>query len=102
MINPLRKHKLDGKPYRRRFEIEANIVELASLSREELIAQCAIQQKEHLDYVPSECLIYFIRASRADNSDIHFEQLYKILIERVLRCLPRVEGSAGGGTSLLA
>jgi hypothetical protein len=68
--------------------IEAKIIELASLSRDDLVTQCAIRQKDDPAYVPSECLLYFIRESRANRPDTYFEKLYKLLSERVLRCLP--------------
>jgi hypothetical protein len=100
LIAPLRKRKLDGTQYTRRRIIEAKIIELASLSRYELFVRCAIRQKDDPGYVPSECLLYFIRSSRADNSDTYFERLYKILVERVLRCLPNAEISNGNTTSL--
>jgi hypothetical protein len=85
LITPLRKHTRDGKLYTRHLIIESKIIELASLSRDDLITQCAIRQKDHPDYVPSECLLYFVRASRTDNSDTYFEKLYKLMAERVLR-----------------
>ncbi len=91
MISPLQKHTVAGKPYVRLPETEAKILELASLSQDELITRCAIRQKDHSDYVPSECLLYFVRASRATRPDGYFEELYKLLIARVLHGLPREE-----------
>jgi hypothetical protein len=89
LIAPLRKFKLDGKLYTRRPEIEAKITKLALLSRDELIIQCAIRQKNDPDYVPSECLMYFVRDCRRNRTDIYFQKLYKLLIERVL-CDPPI------------
>ncbi|MFK4488895.1 RNA polymerase sigma factor [Bradyrhizobium sp. USDA 336] len=89
MIDPLRKRTRDGKLYTRRPEVEAKLIELAKLPRAELLTRCGIRGKSSPDFVPSECLLYFIRASRADNSETHFESLYKILLARVLRALPR-------------
>ena len=91
MIEPLRKRTLEGKLYKRDDKIEAKLVELASLSRDDLVVRCKILDHDDPNYVPSECLVYFVRASRADNSDAHFEQLYKILTERVLRRLPNAD-----------
>ena len=96
MIEPLRKRTLEGKLYKRDDKIEAKLVELASLSRDDLIVRCKVLNRDDPNYVPSECLVYFVRASRADNSDAHFAQLYKILADRVLRRLPNVD--AGGNT----
>jgi hypothetical protein len=95
LITPLQKRTLDGSPYTRRRIIEIKIVELASLSCDELIARCEIRQKDDPGYVPSECLLYFIRTSRTDNSNIYFERLYKILAERILRSLPKPENLDG-------
>jgi hypothetical protein len=80
--------------------IESKIIELASLSRDDLVIRCAIRQKDDPAYVPSECLLYFIRASRTDNSDAYFEKLYKLIAERILRCLPDGSSLSGKTTSL--
>lgn len=68
-------------------KIEAKLVELATLSRDEIIARCASRRRDDPNYVPSECLLYYVRASRADKSEAQFERLYEILAERVLRRL---------------
>ena len=91
MIAPLRKCKPDGKLYTRRPEVEDKIIKLALLSRDELIVQCAIRQKDDPGYVPSECLMYFVRQCRTNRPDIYFQKLYKLLVERVLRGLPIAE-----------
>lgn len=101
MITPLRKHTRDGKPYIRPPVIESKIIELALLSRDELIARCAIRSENNLAYVPSECLLYFIRASRTNRADAYFEKLYKLLLERVLiRLSQKVESPDSKKTSL--
>ncbi len=51
-------------------------------------------------YGPSECLVHFVRASRADNSNAWFERLYKILLARVLRALPSANSADGKTISL--
>lgn len=95
MIVPLTKRKQDGTLYERFDTIEAMLVQLAELSRDDLLARAAIRKRTDPGYIPSECLLYFVRASRHDNSDAWFERLYKILQERVLRTLPRTD--RGGG-----
>jgi hypothetical protein len=80
--------------------IESKIIELASPSRDDLVIRCAIRQKDDSAYVPSECLLYFIRESQANRPDTHFEKLYKLLSERVLRCLPDGSSLNGRTTSL--
>ena len=101
MVTPLRKKTLRTEElYTRVPEIEAKLVELESLSRDDLLARIQILRRDDPGYVPSECLVYFVRASRADNSTAGFDRLYKVLAERVLRSLPRAESADGKTTSL--
>jgi hypothetical protein len=99
-ITPLKKRTLSGDLYKRAPEIEALLVELCSLSRDELVERAAISGRTDPRYVPSECLVYFIRASRSDNREEWFERIYRILAERVLRCLPKPESPDGETASL--
>lgn len=100
LITPLTKRTIGEKPYTRDPKIEALLAELSALSRDELIERAAITRRGDPRHVPSECLVYFVRASRNDNSDAWFERLYKLLAERVLRCLPRPESADGETESL--
>lgn len=100
MAAALRKQKPDGAPYTRTPAIEAQLLSLEQLSRDEILARCEIRQRTDPGYVPSECLLNFVRASRTDNSNSLFERLYKILFARVLRALPSAD-SADGKTSSL-
>lgn len=97
MIDPLTKRRKDGTPYLRPANIEALLPTLADLPRDALLERARIRDRKHPDYVPSECLLHFVRASRLDNSDAWFERVYKMLVERVLRAVPRAE--AGGNTA---
>lgn len=92
-ITPLRGRRPDGTPYTRVAETEAALLNLLPLSRGDLVARCTVQQRNDPGYVPSECLLYFVRACRADDSCRHFEDLYKLLAGRVLRSLPKGGGS---------
>ena len=65
-----------------------------------MIARAGTTKRSNPDYIPSECLVYFVRASRHDNNEAWFERLYRILTERVLRGLPRAESSDGETESL--
>ncbi len=100
MVTPLRKKSLDGELYTRDTKIEVNLAELEGLTRDELAARCSIRKRDDPDYVPSECLVYFVRASRSDHPTKGFDQLYKSLAERALRILRRKE-SAGSDTMSL-
>ena len=95
VITPLRKRRPTGDLYTRPPAIESMLEELASLSRDELLERARVSQPSDPAYIPSECLVYFVRASRMDNNDDWFERLYKILNARVLRRLPRAEGRIG-------
>ena len=99
-IAPLRKRRLTGELYERDGKVEILLAELAALPRDELIGRAAITKRSDPGYVPSECLVYFIRASRHDNNEAWFERLYRILMERVLRSVPKSESSDGKTESL--
>jgi len=99
-ITPLAKRRLTGELYTRVPSVEELLAKLSILERDQLIARAAISNRKDPDYIPSECLVYFIRASRNDNGEAWFERLYKLLAERVLRALPR-EGNADGQTASL-
>jgi DNA-binding CsgD family transcriptional regulator len=101
LITPLRKKRLrTDELYTRVPEIESKLVELEVLSRDDLLSRAQIVRRDDPGYVPSECLVYFVRASRADNSTAGFDRLYKVLAERILRSLPRAESADGTTTSL--
>ena len=95
LIEPLRKQTRDGKLYKRVDDIEAKLVQLESLSRKELVDRCKIRNREDANHVPAECLLYFVRAIRTDSSNSDFEELYKLLVERVLRGLPNADNADG-------
>ena len=80
--------------------MEALIADLVTLPRDALLARAEITKRSDPGYVPSECLLYFIRASSRDNNEAWFERLYRILTERVLRGLPKAESPDGKTESL--
>ena len=89
MIEPLRRRRPDGRPYERFPANEAKLVELAGLSRDDVLARCEIAAPADPGFVPSECLLHLVRASRHDDGGGPFERLYRALIRRVLARLPR-------------
>jgi len=91
LATPLRKRTLDGALYTRSAHVEALLKDLEQLPRAELAARCQITDRDDPGYVQSECLIYFVRSTRQDNSDQHFERLYRILLSRLRRALPNPE-----------
>lgn len=98
MVSPLVKRTSEGILYTRDRKIETLLAELEVLPRAELAARCAIRDRSDPGYVPSECLMYFVRASRRDNADAHFERLYKSLALRLSRALPSGETIQGKKT----
>lgn len=100
MVTPLRKQTLEGALYKRDANIEAKLGELENLTQDELVAQCSIRSRDDPNYVPSECLVYFVRASHSSSNMASFERLYRILAERVLRTLPRAESADGKTASM--
>jgi hypothetical protein len=100
LIAPLTKRKKkDGTLYERPEHIEQLLRELQGLARDELMKRSLIRDRSNPSYIPSECLVHFVRASRRDNSEAWFERLYKTLLERVSRAIPRSDGR-GNTTSL--
>jgi len=91
---PLRKRKLDGSLYHRPAEIEAQLGVLEKLSRDDLLAKCRIRDRNHPDYVRTECVLHFLRASQRDNSQTRFASLYEVLLERAMRSMPRSQNTA--------
>jgi len=85
---PLRKKKDDGSAYSRPPDVEASLDALLALGRAALVERCRISDSRNPDYVKSECILYFVRLSRANR---HFEELFRILRVRVQRALPAVE-----------
>lgn len=66
-------------------QIEALIDRLEGLPRDELIERMCITSSTHPDFLPPECLLHFVRKTKRDNSNRHFELMYKALIARVER-----------------
>lgn len=94
MIVPLRKRKKEGELYKRFPDIEKMLGELDLLSKKDLVSRCKLP-KGHSQHVPSECVLYFARRSSAAKDDVLFEQLFKIVAERIRRALPRAENPDG-------
>lgn len=92
---PLTKRGLDGTRYTRPPEIEAALTRVLALPRDGVIAQAQVRDPADPAFIPSECLIHLLRHSRRDNNDAYFERLYKALMDRVDRALPRAESRRG-------
>ncbi|TAI81153.1 sigma-70 family RNA polymerase sigma factor [Pectobacterium versatile] len=95
---PLQKKTEAGVLYTRIPVIESRLTELSSLSDGDLVDLCQ-QRSTHPQYVPNECLLYYVRRCTSTNSPL-FEQLFKVLSERILRKLPRSEIQGGNTVSM--
>lgn len=95
LIAPLRKKGLDKKPYTRPKNIEAKLVELSTLPRDKIAALSAVHEKESPEYLPSECLVHLVRKHRSEPFDDFSETIFKSLMKRVLRGLPKAESLFG-------
>jgi hypothetical protein len=79
-IEPLRKRRKNGDVYKRLPEIEAEMVEIRALTREEISSRCAIQDPESAGYLPSECLLHLVREHRSRPFDECSQMLFKAAI----------------------
>jgi len=92
---PLTKRLPDGTLYTRPAEIEAALVRVLDLSRDEVTAALEIRDRNDPGYMPSECLVHLLRQTRLDNRDTYFQRLYTALMGRIDRVLPRIERALG-------
>lgn len=97
MSRPLRKYTLDGVRYCRRELVEAELVDLAATSRQELEARAAAMKSSAPGFVSSEALLYFIRNAPAG---AHRDKLTQMLLDRVVR-LARPTSRSGGAVASL-
>jgi DNA-directed RNA polymerase specialized sigma24 family protein len=99
LIAPLTRKKKDGTPYTRPDNVEALLAVLNDLPREALLERAQIRDRKNPSYLPSECLVHLIRASRAENSEAWFERLYKVLADRVMRAVPAAASSSAASAT---
>lgn len=91
--SPLRKRTLEDELYARRPGIEAKLGELIGLPYNEIMARSAAEDAADTKYIPSECLVYLVRANRENVPGVYFETIYKALLQRVMEQLPSAHDS---------
>jgi hypothetical protein len=91
--SPLRKKSLKGELYTRVPGIEGKLGELIGPPHNEIMAQCAVEDEADPKYIPSECLMYLVRANRENTPGVYFETIYKALLQRVMAQLPPADDS---------
>ena len=87
MPPPLTKRKKTGEPYVRTPSITAAIDRTEGIDLETVIAEARIEDRTSPNFMEPECLLHLVRATRLDNSDYRFAQLFDILLTRVVRSL---------------
>jgi DNA-directed RNA polymerase specialized sigma24 family protein len=104
LIAPLKKLKEDGTLYVRPPEIEQALEALAKLPIEEVVRRASITDSEDGDYVPSECVLHFVRQSKLNGDSGPYFDLFDILRKRVLGAVPvfdrRIRGLKNPGNSM--
>ena len=85
----------DGRPYTREPEIEEALKELHTMSLDELMVRCQIDSPKVPGYVPSECIVHFLRQHAKDNRDARYNRFYRLFRRRVVKALPRAERQEG-------
>lgn len=80
---PLKNKTKDGSLYNRQPEIEAGIETLEGIESSKRIQLFQEPDKSHQDYVPSEMLVYFLRRAWRQGKKNEFEQIFKLLIQRI-------------------
>ena len=88
MIAPLRMQDPAGKLYRRPPEIEESLAALSQLTAADAVHRSRIEDTDDPDYVPSECLLHFVRQASFANDQNAFRELFMILNKRVHRAVP--------------
>ncbi len=104
LIRPLRKLKRDGTTYSHPPEIERALETLSNLPIEEVARRATIADDKDEDYVPSECVLYFVRQSKLQGDTAPYFELFSVLRDRVLRAVPifdrRIKGHKTPGNSM--
>jgi hypothetical protein len=88
LIVTLRKQSEDGTKYFRPVPIEELLESLYQLSIEEVARRASIDDPDDDEYVPSECIVHFVRQSKACGDKQPYQDLFAILRKRVLRAVP--------------
>lgn len=97
MSRPLRKCRLDGTPYFRRDEVEAEIQALADVSHGELERRAALWPAGSPGFLSPEALLYLVRNAAPS---AHRERLTEKLLFRLARRVPAIANTGGDTVSL--
>jgi DNA-directed RNA polymerase specialized sigma24 family protein len=88
LITPLRKRSADGGAYFRPPAIEELLAALSQMTIEEVARRARIDGHHNMEYVPSECLVYFVRQSKYCGDDDAYRDIFVSLRQRLLQSVP--------------
>jgi len=97
MIPPLRKRNENGELYVRRPETHAELEALYQLPIKEVAERTKATDADDPNYVSSECVVHFVRRSKDNGDSPPYEELFKVLRQRVLKALPVFENQLPDG-----
>jgi hypothetical protein len=83
--------------YRRTDAVEELLGTLCHLPFDEIVRRCTVTSRSDREYIPSECLVHFLRSTRRDNGDARFNRLFPLLLRRFASAFPRGEKNIGEG-----
>lgn len=87
MAKPLTKRKLDGTPYFRPPDVEANIDGAIDQSLDVLQRRLQVSNANAPDYLKSECLVHLLRLAIERGDQARITAVYEALARRVDRTL---------------
>src|SRR4051812_41555275 len=87
-VAPLRMRRPDGTPYERPKEVEQALAGLLQLPASELVRRACIEEVQDPDYIPPECVLYFIRQPTFAGNENALHDLFVVLRQRVFRAVP--------------
>ncbi|TWU58947.1 Sigma-70, region 4 [Rubripirellula tenax] len=86
-VPPLQMKKPDGSLYQRPEEVEASLVELYGVTRDDVAQRSTLTDKNDSCFIRSECVLHFVRQNRCGHSPEAFGLLFQSLRQRLLRGL---------------
>jgi len=88
LITPLRKRSVDGVAYFRPPAIAELLAALSQVPIEEVARRARIDDHDSVEYVPSECLVYFVRQSKYCGDGDAYREIFATLRQRLLQSVP--------------
>lgn len=84
----LRRLDPDGNAYYRRAEVETLLSLLVQLPPREVSLRAQINDPNDPDFLPTECVLYFVRRLDPQKDTAAFRDLFNVLRQRVLKAVP--------------